>query len=274
MTGPLVLPFADERCRDVELTGGKGAGLARMTADGLPVPPGFVVTSTAFAAAVDGAALLRCLAARDLDGARAVVAGTAPPRDEIRQLYEELTDGPVAVRSSACAEDGQDASYAGQQETYLFVESFDDVLAKIVQCWLSFFSERALFYREHKGSLADIRMAVVVQCMVDADKAGVLFTVDPVNGRRDRVVVEAALGVGEHVVSGEVTPDYYALDRKGVLKKCRPAGDTRVLTEAELAELVRMGLHVAELNGGPQDIEWAYDATGLHMLQSRPITTV
>lgn len=271
---PLVLDFTDELCRDVELAGGKGASLATMTQEGLPVPPGFVVTSPAFAEAVDGERLLESLRAKDLDGARTIVAQAQPPRELIEAAYRRLPEGSsVAVRSSACAEDGNDASYAGQQETYLFVETFDAVLEKIVECWLSFFSERALFYREHKGDLDDIRMAVVVQQMVDADKAGVMFTVDPVNNRKDRVVVEAARGVGEHVVSGEVTPDYYTLDRKGRLKKSRVV-DEQVLSESELAELVRMGLHLAELHGCPQDIEWAYDSTGLSMLQSRPVTTL
>lgn len=271
---PLVLDFTDERCRQVDLAGGKGASLATMTQDGLPVPPGFVVTSPAFAEAVDGEELLARLRARDLDGARAVVAAAEPPRDLVRAAYDRLPQGvSVAVRSSACAEDGTDASYAGQQETYLFVESFDDVLDKIVECWLSFFSERALFYREHKGDLHDIAMAVVVQQMVDAEKAGVMFTIDPVNNRKDRIVVEAARGVGEHVVSGEVTPDYYTLDRKGTVKKARVVDD-QVLTAEELAELARMGLHLAELNGCPQDVEWAYDARGVYMLQSRPVTTL
>lgn len=271
---PLVLEFTDERCREVELSGGKGASLASMTQNGLPVPPGFVVTSRAFARAVDGDKLLGCLKAQDLDGARAVVAQTEPPRDLIKAAYERLPQGvSVAVRSSACAEDGTDASYAGQQETYLFVEAFDEVVQKVVECWLSFFSERALFYRQHKGDLDDIRMAVVVQQMVDAEKAGVMFTVDPVNHRKDRIVVEAARGVGEHVVSGEVTPDYYTLDRKGTLKKARVV-DEQVLTTSELADLVKMGIHLADLNGCPQDIEWAYDSTGLYMLQSRPVTTL
>lgn len=272
-TPPLVLPFDDERCRDVDLAGGKGASLASMTGHGLPVPPGFVITSVAFTQAVDGEALVRHLRDRDLDAARAVVAATSPPREAVQELYDALPAGPVAVRSSACAEDGDDASYAGQQETYLFVETFEEVLARVVDCWLSFFSERACWYRRHKGSLDDVNMAVVVQQMVDATKAGVMFTADPVTGRRDRVVVEAALGVGEHVVSGEVTPDYYALDRKGALKKSRVV-DQQVMEEDELAELVRLGLHVAELNGCPQDIEWAVDGNGLHMLQSRPVTTV
>ena len=271
---PLVLPFTDERCRDVDLTGGKGASLASMTANGLPVPPGFVITSAAFAAAVDGDTLLAHLKERDLEAARAVVAATQPPRELIRAAYDQLpANCSVAVRSSACAEDSSDASYAGQQETYLFVETFEEVMDKIVECWLSFFSERALFYREHKGDLDDIQMAVVVQQMVDATKAGVMFTVDPVNHRRDRIVIEAAFGIGENVVSGEVTPDYYTLDRKGALKKSKIVKD-QVMAENELADLVKLGLHLAELNGGPQDIEWAYDDTGLFMLQSRPVTTM
>lgn len=271
---PLILDFNDERCRDVELSGGKGASLASMTADGLPVPPGFVITSAAFAEAVDAEKLLSCIKAQDLDGARDVVAQTVPPRDLIAAAYEQLPAGvSVAVRSSACAEDGNDASYAGQQETYLFVETFDEVLEKVVECWLSFFSERALFYREHKGDLHDIQMAVVVQQMVDAEKAGVMFTVDPVNHRKDRIVVEAARGIGELVVSGEITPDYYTLDRKGTVKKARVVGE-QVLSASELADLVKMGLHLADLNGCPQDIEWAYDSTGLYMLQSRPVTTL
>lgn len=269
----LVLPFTDPRCREVARTGGKGASLASMTADGLPVPPGFVITSAAFARAVDGDALLRHIAEEDLEAARAVVRATEPPHELVRHHYERLGPGDVAVRSSAVAEDSEDASYAGQQETYLFVNTVEEVIDRVVDCWLSFFSERAMFYRLHKGSLDDISMAVVVQRMVDATKAGVLFTVDPVTGRRDRLVVEAAYGVGEHVVSGEVTPDYYACDKKGVLKKSRVV-DKQVLTDDELAELVRLGLHLADLNGGPQDIEWAYDDSGLYLLQSRPVTTV
>lgn len=274
MSVPLVLPFDDPRCRETGLAGGKGASLAAMTADGLPVPPGFVITSAAFAAAVDGSTLLRHLKARDLDGARAVVRTARPPRDLIAEQHGRLPAGcAVAVRSSACAEDGHDASYAGQQETYLFVETLEEVLEKVVECWLSFFSERAVFYREHKGDLDDVAMAVVVQQMVDAEKSGVMFTVDPVNRRTDRIVVEAARGIGERVVSGAVTPDYYTLDRKGTVKKARVAGE-RVLTEAELADLVRLGLRLADLHGCPQDIEWAYDGSGPFMLQSRPVTTI
>ena len=271
---PLVLPFRDPRCRQVALAGGKGASLATMTAEDLPVPPGFVIASTAFEAAVDTDALRKLMRGRHLEAARAMVAAAEPPKEPIERHYSELT-GPVAVRSSACAEDSEAASYAGQQETYLNTDGLAEVLANVVRCWLSFFTERAVFYRREKGSLDDVAMAVVVQQMVDSQKSGVLFTVDPVGGRRDRMVVEAARGLGEAVVSGEVTPDNYTLSRDGVVKKSRVVGAERVLSDADCAALAALGRRLADLHGGPQDIEWAFDADGrLFLLQSRPITTI
>ena len=271
---PLVLPFRDPRCRQVALAGGKGASLAAMTAEGLPVPPGFVIASTAFEAAVDTDALRKLMRATVVDAARAMVSTAEPPREPIGRHYAELT-GLVAVRSSACAEDSEAASYAGQQETYLNTDGLAEVLANVVRCWLSFFTERAVFYRREKGSLDDVAMAVVVQEMVDSDRSGVLFTVDPVHGRRDRMVVEAARGLGEAVVSGEVTPDNYTLGRDGVVKKSRVVGAERVLSDADCAALAGLGRRLADLHGGPQDIEWAFDADGrLFLLQSRPVTTI
>jgi pyruvate,water dikinase len=271
---PLVLPFRDPRCRQVALAGGKGASLAAMTAEGLPVPPGFVIASTAFEAAVDTDALRKLMRATDVDAARAMVATAEPPRGPIGRHYAELT-GLVAVRSSACAEDSEAASYAGQQETYLNTDGLAEVLANVVRCWLSFFTERAVFYRREKGSLDDVAIAVVVQEMVDSDRSGVLFTVDPVHGRRDRMVVEAARGLGEAVVSGEVTPDNYTLGRDGAVRKSRVVGAERVLSDADCAALAGLGRRLADLHGGPQDIEWAFDADGrLFLLQSRPVTTI
>jgi pyruvate, water dikinase len=271
---PLVLSFRDPRCRQVALAGGKGASLAAMMAEGLPVPPGFVIASTAFEAAVDTDALRKLMRTTDVDAARAMVATAEPPREPIGRHYAELT-GLVAVRSSACAEDSEAASYAGQQETYLNTDGLAEVLANVVRCWLSFFTERAVFYRREKGSLDDVAMAVVVQEMVDSDRSGVLFTVDPVHGRRDRMVVEAARGLGEAVVSGEVTPDNYTLGRDGAVKKSRVVGAERVLSDADCAALAGLGRRLADLHGGPQDIEWAFDADGrLFLLQSRPVTTI
>src|SRR4029450_5532137 len=151
---PLVLPFRDPRCRQVALAGGKGASLATMTAEPLPAPPGFVIASTAFEAAVDTDALRKLMRGGDLHAARAMVAAAEPPKEPIGRHYAELT-GLVAVRSSACAEDSESASYAGQQETYLNTDGRAQVLANVVRCWLSFFTERAVFYRREKGSPGD-----------------------------------------------------------------------------------------------------------------------
>jgi pyruvate,water dikinase len=210
---------------------------------------------------------------KDMAGARAIVQAAEPPADLIGEEYAKLS-GRVAVRSSACAEDSEGASYAGQQETYLNVDGLDAVLANVVDCWLSFFADRAVFYRQEKGSLDDVAMAVVVQQMIDSRKSGVLFTADPVHGRRDRMVVEAAFGLGEHVVSGEITPDHYVLDRSGTVKRSRVVAEP-VLSPQECAQLAALGRQLADLHGAPQDIEWAFDADGaLFLLQSRPITTL
>jgi pyruvate,water dikinase len=271
---PLVLAFDDERCTRPELAGGKGASLARMTRAGLTVPPGFVITSAAFAVAVDIDTLRVHVRAGDMIAARDLVRAAPHPREKIGERYATLAAAPVAIRSSACAEDSVAASYAGQQETFLNVVGLERVLAAVTDCWLSFFTDRAVFYRREKGSLDDLAMAVVVQRMVDARTSGVMFTVDPVHHRRDRVVVEAARGLGERVVSGEVTPDYYRMDRSGNVKQRRVV-DEQVLTDAQLADLTRLGLHLAHLYGCPQDIEWAFDdAQRLYLLQARPVTTM
>jgi pyruvate,water dikinase len=298
-----VLAFADPGCDDVARAGGKGASLARMAALGLPVPPGFVVTADVLAAALpDGGAQLRALCARGAaaaEQAQALVREAPLPEDlraALGAAYDRLGDVAVAVRSSACAEDGEAASFAGQQETYLHVRGLDDVLARVRDCWASFFSERALFYRAEKGSLDDIDMAVVVQRMVDAEVAGVMFTVDPVGGRKDRMVVEAVLGLGEAVVSGEVTPDHYVLKRDGTVRKrqvhvqpfriVKAAGGGTVnepldeerggapkIDDETLRALAQIGNGLHERTGIPQDIEWALADGELFVLQARPVTT-
>ena len=229
-----------------------------MTALGMPVPPGFVVPADALEAALaDTAAGIRAVLARGEAGedlaavsaeaialVRAADSGGAFPA-EVGRAYAALGDEvPVAVRSSATAEDSEEASFAGQQETYLHVHGVDGIVERIRDCWCSFFTERALFYRSEKGSLSDLGMAVVVQRMVEPDVAGVLFTIDPTRGRRDRMLVEAVLGLGEGVVSGQLTPDHFVLARDGRVKRTKlspqpykivadPAGGTR---EVELAE--------------------------------------
>jgi pyruvate, water dikinase len=298
----MVLRFSDEDCHEVAQAGGKGASLARMTGFGMPVPPGFVVHADALAASLPdgGAEVLR--AAREERARAPELVAAAEIGDELRsaveQAYAELGEGDhaVAVRSSACAEDSQEASFAGQQETYLHVRGADEVLDRLRDCWASFFSERALFYREQRGSLDDLGMAVVVQRMVSADVAGVLFTMDPVQRRRDRMVVEAVFGLGEAVVSGQVTPDHFVLARDGSVKRERLAvqplavvsgsgggtverelsqdeGGAATLGADELRELARLGAELEERLGGPQDIEWALEGGEIYVLQARPVTT-
>lgn len=280
-----VLWFTEDACQDVEAAGGKGASLARMTADGLPVPPGFVIPSHVLAESLDTDRMLELAAAQSAKELLELVAKCEPPTEEIAAAYENLVGArltathklvgnkKVAVRSSACAEDSEAASYAGQQETYLFVGGAEDVCRRVVDCWASFFSERALFYRAEKGSLEDLRMAVVVQKMVDPEKAGVVFTVDPVKRRKDRMIVEAVRGIGEQIVSGEVTPDHYTLDKKGRLKREKVVDD-RILTDEELQKLGELGRRLEDRHGVAQDIEWAIVGEEVFLLQSRPVTTM
>src|SRR5947209_39642 len=267
-----VLWFVEEACRDVCLTGGKGSSLANMTAQGLPVPPGFVLPAYVLEQSLDAGQLRELALAQNADGAQALVLQLQPPREVILSCYERV-GGKVAVRSSACAEDSEAASYAGQQEIYLNVEGGDEVCARVVDCWASFFSERALFYRARKGSLADLSMAVVVQKMLDPIKSGVIFTVDPVSRRRDRMIIEAVFGLGEQVVSGEVTPDHYVVDRTGNVKR-EHIVDKRVLEPEEIRQLVELGRKLEEHFGKPQDIEWGIENGNVYLLQSRPVTTL
>jgi len=287
-----MLQFGDPQCREVAQAGGKGASLARMTELGLPVPEGFVVPADVLATVVDAEALRAALP--DHEKAQAIVAAAEVP-DAIVEAYAALGDDPpVAVRSSACAEDSDTASYAGQQETYLYVRGAEAVRDRVRDCWASFFSERAIFYRQKKGSLDDLGMAVVVQRMVRSDVAGVLFTCDPVRGRRDRMVVEAVLGLGEAAVSGQVTPDHYILKRDGTVRKAQVSqqpiaivpveaggteerelgdeGGEQKLGEDQLRQLAKLGDDLEQRLGGPQDIEWALEGGEIFVLQARPVT--
>lgn len=270
---PDVLPFADVPADSLLLVGGKGLSLARTAAAGLPVPPGFVVTTEAY---------------------RANRAGlSAELRKVVESAYAVLGGGPVAVRSSATAEDGADTSFAGQQETILGVEGIDPLLIAIQRCWKSLYTDRAIAYRKNQGITEDgAAMAVVVQKLVPAEVAGVLFTRDPADPTGTRMNVEASWGLGEAVVSGRVTPDRFTVDREsgraiertaGVKSvRITPRGEEPVpaemqsalcLTDAQLAELADLGRRVEAVYGDPRDIEWAIAGDQLFLLQARPITT-
>jgi pyruvate,water dikinase len=311
------VPFHDLPAEATALAGGKGASLARMAAAGLPVPRGFVVCTSAFQSFLeaDGGTELVLQLTRDLDvhdaaaldaaatRLRTFITGTALPQDlreAMAQAYLDLGRHPaVAVRSSAVSEDGDAASFAGQQDTFLNVRGEEAVARQVQACWASFFAPRAMFYRAQKGALTDTRMAVVVQEMVRADKSGVLFTIDPIRKRRDRMVIEAVFGLGEGIVSGEITPDHYVLERdsgavveeyiavqpmavmydshaEGTrhIELPEAQGAARVLDDEQLGRVRSMGLRVEAFLGAPQDIEWSFRNDELLLLQSRPITTL
>lgn len=270
---PDVLPFAAVTDTALSLVGGKGLSLALTSAAGLPVPPGFVVTTDAY---------------RRLKG--------LTPDDQFRRAVGEAytsLGGPVAVRSSATREDGAETSFAGQQETILGAEGVDAVLAAVERCWKSLFTERSVAYRATQGISGDgLAMAVVVQKLIPAEVAGVLFTRDPQDPTGSRMSVEASWGLGEAVVSGRVTPDRFTLnfDTGEVLSRhvgvkaveITPQGERPLppekqsalcLTDAELSQLADLGRRVERFYQAPRDIEWAFAGGELYLLQARPITT-
>lgn len=294
---------------DLERVGGKGANLGEMMRLGLPVPPGFVIPAQAY----------RHHLGPDLapdEMARRLARAPLDPALEqaILRAYHDMGSPPVAVRSSATAEDLADASFAGQQETFLNVRGDAALLQAVRQCWASLWSPRAVHYRERRGiDHRQVAMAVVVQEMVPARAAGVLFTVDPVSRRNDQMLIEAAPGLGEAVVSGDVTGDTYRIVRPlpgeaaaapaPAAGAARPAAapgaagptaaagaahaaalavagrevhnpDRPVLTDAQALAIARLGLQLEQHFGCPQDVEFALAGGQIYLLQSRPITTL
>jgi pyruvate,water dikinase len=311
-----VLWLDDIRAGDIESVGGKAASLGELTDAGLPVPPAFVVTAGTYRSFIEEADIAEDLfEAVDVDAedspalaeaaerAEQLIMETELPaeiREEILASYGNLDDGEafVAVRSSATAEDLPDASFAGQQETFLNV-SREALLERVKQCWASLFTQRAIYYRQRQGFSHDVvNIAVVVQKMVDAEKSGVMFTSHPSTGAPE-IIIEAAWGLGEAVVSGSVSPDNYVVDRatgeleevtvadkKITMVRDEETGETverevaedrreaRVLDDGDLERLVELGERVEDHYDTPQDVEWAIVEGEVYMLQSRPITTI
>ncbi|MGZ4277182.1 MAG: phosphoenolpyruvate synthase [Solirubrobacteraceae bacterium] len=313
-------PFAELSRKDVAFAGGKGANLGELTRAGFPVPDGFVVGAPAYAdfCAETG---VRDVLARELDGidvddtaalqaaaarARAAIAAAPTParlHDAIAAAYAELCGGdetaPVAVRSSATAEDTESASFAGMNETFLNVHGAEAVVDAVRRCWTSLFGGRTVFYRAKRGfSHADMDIAVVVQRQIASRRAGVMFTIDPATGRADRIVIEGAAGLGESVVSGSVSPDRYVVDKRSLAIVSRevkvkelvvevlPEGGTATrmlgdeearraaLDDADVRALAELAVRIERHYGTPQDTEWAFDEDGaVWMLQSRPVTS-
>ncbi|MEU8251188.1 PEP/pyruvate-binding domain-containing protein [Nonomuraea sp. NPDC048916] len=293
-----LLPL-DDPAADLATAGGKGASLARLAKAGLPVPGGFLITTAAYRAYVadfhdqiveaasrgDAGRIAELFAAHDMPAAIAA---------RIQEAHAELGDDvPVAVRSSATAEDLPGMSFAGQQDSFLNIRG-EALPGAVHRCWASLWNARAIAYRERHGAPHDdVALAVVVQELVDADAAGVMFTADPVSGARDRTVINASWGLGEAVVGGQVTPDTIVVSAGAVTEARtgdktvmtvrtpggtaeRPVpGDLReapVLDEAQALRLAAIGSRVQELYGTPMDVEWARHDGEFFVLQARPVT--
>ncbi|WP_407431082.1 phosphoenolpyruvate synthase [Methanobrevibacter sp.] len=316
-----VQKFEDLNKSDIAIAGGKGANLGELTQAGIPVPPGFVVTAETYQKFMEDTGIndkvLDILDKIDINDTKALQAAaeeiksiiieTPIPDDMImfiKEAYNQLCqrvgeeDTDVAIRSSATAEDLPEASFAGQQDTFLHVSGDEEVIEYVRKCWASLFEARAIFYREENDfEHSKVLIAVVVQKMAIADKAGVMFTVNPSTGE-EIALIEGSWGLGEAVVSGDVTPDNYQVDKannevinvtisdKKVMYTNDESGTSikvdvpeekrmeRVLSDEELVELTEMGKRVQAHYGEPMDTEWAFERDNLFLLQARPITTL
>ena len=315
----LVVWFNEVDKDDVGLVGGKGANLGELTKAGIPVPSGFILTSHAYFHFIQESGLKprirRLLADLDVNDSshlqhvaseiKQMVMEAPMPADvasETARAYREMGAGPVAVRSSATAEDLAEASFAGQQSTFLNVVGEEAAVNAVQACWASLFEARAIFYREQGGfDHLRVGIAVVVQHMVQSQRSGVMFTIEPVTGDRSKIVIEAIYGLGEAVVSGALTPDLYVLDkaslsiaektaarqeRQMVRNPEATAGEEnnvwlsvpaerirqQKITDQEILTMAELGRQVEEHYGVPQDIEWAEEDGEFFIVQSRPVT--
>jgi len=315
---PLVLPLTALDASMLSLVGGKAANLGELIRAGFAVPAGFCVTTTGYTLVSTGAGLdplVAELAAQPLDDPThqaelaeairsAIIQAPLPSAvfTAIADAYRALGEGqpiPVAVRSSATAEDLPTASFAGQQDTSLNMIGIEDVLAAVQRCWASLWTDRAIGYRTRLGiDPRSVRLAVVVQCMVDAQVAGVLFTANPLTGKRRQAIIDATPGLGEALVSGLTNPDHFVVDtptgaiverhlgdKQVVIQPTRDGGTDRVervaqreaacISDAHIYTLATIGVRVEAHFGLPQDIEWAIDRAGdIFLVQARPITTL
>jgi pyruvate,water dikinase len=274
-----------------DVVGGKAAGLALLARHGLRVPPAFAVGADAYRQFVADAGVGRAIAEL-LDGARTLAEHAqasaqirrrfelcelpGPLREELVWAYAELGGGepiPVAVRSSAIGEDGAEASLAGRHESYLGIRGADELARAVVRCWASLFSPQALALSRPPDALA---MGVVVQAMVDAEAAGVMFTIDPVTGDPSQIAIEGSLGLGTAVVGGEVMPDRFHVDKVTLEIRSRVLAHRHraCIADAEAVELAALGKRIERALRAPQDIEWAIAAEEreIFLLQARPET--
>ncbi|AQU02934.1 MAG: phosphoenolpyruvate synthase [Dehalococcoides mccartyi] len=318
--------FNEVTKNDIPLVGGKGANLGEMTGAGIPVPPGYIVTANAYFDFINSSnlrpSISKALESLDINDSKqlAVVANSvkemimatplpAELASQIKAAYEKMGQGLVAVRSSATAEDLPEASFAGQQSTYLNIEGGDEVVEAVQKCWASLFEARAIYYRVQQNfDHLQVGIAVPVQKMVQSQASGVCFTIEPITSDPTKIVIEAIYGLGEGLVSGEITPDLYIIDKEGpaVLSRTishqerrlvrkngnsasgpedesgnnywQPVPSTKQeqqkITEDDIITLAKLAMLIEKHYNGPQDIEWAKEENTIYIVQSRPVTAL
>jgi len=262
-----VIPLHDLTRADVSRVGAKAANLGELAHVGFPVPDGFALTTHAFDDFIKANAL------EETQSPETVAKAELPPdiHKALQAASAKLNGAPLAVRSSGIAEDLEGASFAGQYETILDVRGYDALVDAVRQCWASAFSARVAAYKNGKGQNGNASMAVLVQLLVNAEAAGVAFTANPVNGRRDEAVVSAVRGLGERLVSGTASPDEWIVNGKETIRTSSPED---AITEEQVRSISEMARQAEAHFGSPQDIEWAIANKQLFMLQARPITTL
>lgn len=316
----VVVWFNEVTKNDIPLVGGKGANLGEMTNAGIPVPQGFIVTAATYFDFIEKSGLtdkIRTLLeplnvhdSKQLQGIAAkiqelITDADMPPETavEIERAYIKMGKGLVAVRSSATAEDLPEASFAGQQATFLNVQGEKKVVIAVQECWASLFGARAIFYRQEQGfEHFKVGIAVPVQKMVQSEAAGVMFTIEPTSSNREKITIEAVLGLGEMIVSGDVTPDHYTVSKDGMkilekeikkqewklIKKEGATGKEdnikvdltpeeqaqQKITDADIIFLAEMGKRLEDHYQFPQDVEWAKEKGEIFIVQTRPVTTI
>jgi pyruvate,water dikinase len=304
---------------DVASVGGKGANLGEMTQANIPVPPGFIVTASAYFDFLKKAKLMDELRSilqplnsndsKQLQGISArikqIISDAQMPPElakEIKQAYKKMGEGFVAVRSSATAEDLPEASFAGQQRTFLNVKGAAEVVRAVQECWASLFEARAIFYRiEQKFDHFKVGIAVPVQRMVQSEVSGVMFTLEPITNDRSKITIEAVIGLGEMIVSGDVTPDTYQVNKSDykifskeiakqewkLIKSGQGKGedinvkipltaaeqDAQKISDEDIIALAKIGNSLEQHYKFPQDIEWAKEGGKIYIVQTRPVTT-
>jgi len=315
-----VVWFHEVSKEDIATVGGKGANLGEMTRARIPVPPGFIVTASAYFDFLEKSKIIDkirgLLGPLDANNSRqlqqiaaevrqVILDAPMPPElaDKIKKAYMEMGGGLVAVRSSATAEDLPEASFAGQQSTFLNIEGEDAVVTAVQECWASLFEARAIFYREQQGfDHFKVGIAVPVQRMVQSEASGVMFTLEPVSSDTSKIAIEAVLGLGEMIVSGDVTPDTYIIDKDGmkISKREIAAQEWKLIrsdkgkadeinvkvvltpeeqakqkiSDEEIVALAEIGKRLEDWYQFPQDIEWAKEDNELFIVQTRPVTTI